>query len=119
LFRKGQKFGICVRAIVRNEIQEAAMSFAAINSVCPTAGCASGMVCVVEIGGVAGGGGADQSRRRRCTPVGRDVAKAPIPPPSSGHGPHGGEPMVDAQAPAQRAHAGGYGMQSVARTQPS
>jgi hypothetical protein len=27
------------------------------NSVCPTAGCPSGTVCVVEIGGVAGGGG--------------------------------------------------------------
>lgn len=27
------------------------------NGHCPTAGCASGTVCVVEIGGVAGGGG--------------------------------------------------------------
>lgn len=27
------------------------------NSVCPTAGCPSGTVCVVEIGGIAGGGG--------------------------------------------------------------
>jgi hypothetical protein len=27
------------------------------NSVCPTGGCPSGTVCVVEIGGVAGGGG--------------------------------------------------------------
>jgi len=27
------------------------------NSVCPTTGCPSGTVCVVEVGGVAGGGG--------------------------------------------------------------
>jgi hypothetical protein len=33
------------------------------NSVCPTAGCPSGTVCVVEIGGVAGGGG------EYCAPV--------------------------------------------------
>ncbi len=33
------------------------------NSVCPTAGCPSGTVCVVEVGGVAGGGG------EYCAPV--------------------------------------------------